>query len=143
MIQEYAAPKDIPEEKAKRRLTDIIRAAIQVLDVDANNVVLKVRERQKGTSQYEKLGQQAQTMQITEYGVKLIVNLYDYLDTGLFLDHKITRRRLGQMAQGKDFLNLFAYLALRQYMLLVAVQNRRRPSICRKLILNGPKRTCS
>lgn len=47
MIQEYAAPKDIPEEKAKRRLTDIIRAAIQVLDVDANNVVLKVRERQK------------------------------------------------------------------------------------------------
>ncbi|EHK7540133.1 bifunctional 23S rRNA (guanine(2069)-N(7))-methyltransferase RlmK/23S rRNA (guanine(2445)-N(2))-methyltransferase RlmL [Vibrio cholerae] len=109
MIQEYAAPKDIPEEKAKRRLTDIIRAAIQVLDVDANNVVLKVRERQKGTSQYEKLGQQAQTMQITEYGVKLIVNLYDYLDTGLFLDHKITRRRLGQMAQGKDFLNLFAY----------------------------------
>ncbi len=47
MIQEYAAPKDIPEEKAKRRLTDIIRAAIQVLDVDANNVVLKVRERLK------------------------------------------------------------------------------------------------
>ncbi|MEF1212844.1 class I SAM-dependent methyltransferase, partial [Vibrio alginolyticus] len=43
------------------------------------------------------------------YGVKLIVNLHDYLDTGLFLDHKITRRRLGEMAQGKDFLNLFAY----------------------------------
>lgn len=48
-------------------------------------------------------------MQVNEYGVDLIVNLHDYLDTGLFLDHKLTRRRLGQMAQGKDFLNLFAY----------------------------------
>ncbi len=46
---------------------------------------------------------------MNEYGVKLIVNLHDYLDTGLFLDHKLTRRRLGQMAKGKDFLNLFAY----------------------------------
>jgi 23S rRNA (guanine2445-N2)-methyltransferase / 23S rRNA (guanine2069-N7)-methyltransferase len=48
-------------------------------------------------------------MTVNEYGVKLIVNLHDYLDTGLFLDHKITRRKLGEMAQGKDFLNLFAY----------------------------------
>jgi 23S rRNA (guanine2445-N2)-methyltransferase / 23S rRNA (guanine2069-N7)-methyltransferase len=48
-------------------------------------------------------------MHVNEYGVKLIVNLHDYLDTGLFLDHKITRRKLGEMAQGKDFLNLFAY----------------------------------
>ncbi|MCF7363870.1 MULTISPECIES: bifunctional 23S rRNA (guanine(2069)-N(7))-methyltransferase RlmK/23S rRNA (guanine(2445)-N(2))-methyltransferase RlmL [Vibrio] len=109
VIQEYAAPKNIPEEKAKRRLTDIIRAAIQVTGTNANNVVLKVREKQKGTSQYQKFGQQSQTMEVSEYGVKLIVNLHDYLDTGLFLDHKITRRKLGEMAQGKDFLNLFAY----------------------------------
>ncbi|MBF9000468.1 bifunctional 23S rRNA (guanine(2069)-N(7))-methyltransferase RlmK/23S rRNA (guanine(2445)-N(2))-methyltransferase RlmL [Vibrio nitrifigilis] len=109
VIQEYAAPKDIPEEKAKRRLTDIIRAAIQVLDMDANNVVLKVREKKKGTSQYQKLGQQSEMLTMHEYGVKLLVNLYDYLDTGVFLDHKLTRRRLGEMASGKDFLNLFAY----------------------------------
>ncbi len=109
VIQEYAAPKNIPEEKAKRRLTDIIRAAIQVTGTNANNVVLKVRQKQKGTSQYQKFGQQSQTMEVSEYGVKLIVNLHDYLDTGLFLDHKITRRKLGEMAQGKDFLNLFAY----------------------------------
>lgn len=109
VIQEYAAPKNIPEEKAKRRLTDIIRAAIQVTGVDANSVVLKVREKKKGTNQYQKLGQQAEKMYATEYGVKLIVNLYDYLDTGLFLDHKLTRRRLGEMAQNQDFLNLFAY----------------------------------
>lgn len=109
VIQEYAAPKDIPEEKAKRRLTDIIRAAIQVLNMDANKVVIKVREKQKGTSQYQKLSQESHTMVVQEYGVKLAVNLYDYLDTGLFLDHKLTRRKLGEMAAGKDFLNLFAY----------------------------------
>ncbi|WP_194435019.1 bifunctional 23S rRNA (guanine(2069)-N(7))-methyltransferase RlmK/23S rRNA (guanine(2445)-N(2))-methyltransferase RlmL [Vibrio fluminensis] len=109
VIQEYAAPKSIPEETAKRRLTDIIRAAIQVTGIEANKVVLKTREKQKGRSQYQKLSQQSEKMQVNEYGVDLIVNLHDYLDTGLFLDHKLTRRRLGQMAQGKDFLNLFAY----------------------------------
>jgi len=109
VIQEYAAPKDIPEEKAKRRLTDIIRAAIQVTGTEANKVVLKVREKQKGRSQYQKLSQESEKLEVNEYGVKLIVNLHDYLDTGLFLDHKITRRKLGEMAAGKDFLNLFAY----------------------------------
>jgi 23S rRNA G2069 N7-methylase RlmK/C1962 C5-methylase RlmI len=109
VIQEYAAPKSIPEETAKRRLTDIIRASIKVTGVDTNNVVLKTREKKKGSSQYNKLAQKSATMKVHEYGAQLIVNLHDYLDTGLFLDHKITRRKLGGMAQGKDFLNLFAY----------------------------------
>ncbi|MDB1123905.1 bifunctional 23S rRNA (guanine(2069)-N(7))-methyltransferase RlmK/23S rRNA (guanine(2445)-N(2))-methyltransferase RlmL [Vibrio algarum] len=109
VIQEYAAPKDIPEEKSKRRLTDVIRAAIQVTGVDANKVVLKTREKKKGTSQYQKLGEGSRTFEVNEYGVKLLVNLHDYLDTGLFLDHKLTRRMLGELAAGKDFLNLFAY----------------------------------
>ncbi|USD66531.1 bifunctional 23S rRNA (guanine(2069)-N(7))-methyltransferase RlmK/23S rRNA (guanine(2445)-N(2))-methyltransferase RlmL [Vibrio sp. SCSIO 43136] len=109
VIQEYAAPKSIPEETTKRRLTDMIRASIQVTGVDANNVVLKVRERKKGSSQYQKLSQDSEYMLVTEYGVQLLVNLHDYLDTGLFLDHKLTRRKLGQMAGGKDFLNLFSY----------------------------------
>ncbi|EGU32692.1 bifunctional 23S rRNA (guanine(2069)-N(7))-methyltransferase RlmK/23S rRNA (guanine(2445)-N(2))-methyltransferase RlmL [Vibrio scophthalmi] len=109
VIQEYAAPKDVPEEKAKRRLTDIIRASIQVTGTNANKVVLKTREKQKGRSQYQKLSQQSEKLEVNEYGAKLIVNLHDYLDTGLFLDHKLTRRRLGEMAAGKDFLNLFAY----------------------------------
>jgi 23S rRNA (guanine2445-N2)-methyltransferase / 23S rRNA (guanine2069-N7)-methyltransferase len=109
VIQEYAAPKTISIEKSKRRLTDMITATIQVTGVDAAHIVLKVREKQKGKSQYEKLANQSSTIEIQEYGVKLKVNLYDYLDTGLFLDHRSTRRMLGQMAQGKDFLNLFAY----------------------------------
>jgi 23S rRNA (guanine2445-N2)-methyltransferase / 23S rRNA (guanine2069-N7)-methyltransferase len=90
-------------------LTDLIRATIQVTGVEANNVVLKVREKKKGSSQYQKLGQNSEFMQVTEYGVELLVNLHDYLDTGLFLDHKLTRRKLAQLASGKDFLNLFAY----------------------------------
>ncbi|MDG3088094.1 bifunctional 23S rRNA (guanine(2069)-N(7))-methyltransferase RlmK/23S rRNA (guanine(2445)-N(2))-methyltransferase RlmL [Vibrio hannami] len=109
VIQEYAAPKNIPEEKAKRRLTDVIRATTQVTDTPANNVVLKTREKKKGKAQYEKLNDGSNTLKVKEYGVELLVNLHDYLDTGLFLDHKITRRKLGEMAQGKDFLNLFAY----------------------------------
>jgi len=80
-----------------------------VTGVDSDKVVLKVRERQKGKNQYQKLSNASRYMTVNEYGVKLQVNLFDYLDTGLFLDHKITRRRLGQMSKGKDFLNLFAY----------------------------------
>ncbi len=90
-------------------MTDLINATIRVTGVDASHTVLKVREKQKGKSQYEKLANQSRTMTIQEYGVKLNVNLYDYLDTGLFLDHRSTRRRIGDMAKGKDFLNLFAY----------------------------------
>ncbi|OAN17931.1 23S rRNA (guanine(2445)-N(2))/(guanine(2069)-N(7))-methyltransferase [Photobacterium jeanii] len=109
VIQEYAAPKSVPEETARRRIMDILRATIQVTGVDNNKVILKVRERQKGKSQYQKLSSAERHMSVQEYGVQLKVNLYDYLDTGLFLDHRVTRRKLGEMAQGKDFLNLFAY----------------------------------
>ncbi|MDP5253395.1 MULTISPECIES: bifunctional 23S rRNA (guanine(2069)-N(7))-methyltransferase RlmK/23S rRNA (guanine(2445)-N(2))-methyltransferase RlmL [unclassified Vibrio] len=109
VVQEYAAPKNIPEEKAKRRLTDVIRATIQVLGIDANKVIIKVRQKQKGQRQYQKLAEKAQHMIVNEYGVQLKVNLTDYLDTGLFLDHKLTRKMVGEMSQGKDFLNLFAY----------------------------------
>ncbi len=63
----------------------------------------------KGRNQYQKLSSAERHMIVDEYGIKFKVNLYDYLDTGLFLDHRITRRMLGQMAAGKDFLNLFAY----------------------------------
>ncbi len=109
IIQEYAAPKTVPEETARRRIMDILRATIQVTGVDNSKVILKVRERQKGKSQYQKLSSAERHMNVSEYGVQLKVNLYDYLDTGLFLDHRITRRKLGEMAAGKDFLNLFAY----------------------------------
>ncbi|WP_305838273.1 bifunctional 23S rRNA (guanine(2069)-N(7))-methyltransferase RlmK/23S rRNA (guanine(2445)-N(2))-methyltransferase RlmL [Photobacterium leiognathi] len=109
IIQEYAAPKSVSEELARRRIMDILRATIEVTGVESNKVILKVRERQKGKSQYQKLSSAERHTVVEEYGVELKVNLYDYLDTGLFLDHRITRRMLGKMAPGKDFLNLFSY----------------------------------
>ncbi|WP_305369371.1 bifunctional 23S rRNA (guanine(2069)-N(7))-methyltransferase RlmK/23S rRNA (guanine(2445)-N(2))-methyltransferase RlmL [Photobacterium leiognathi] len=109
IIQEYAAPKSVSEELARRRIMDILRATIEVTGVESNKVILKVRERQKGKSQYQKLSSAERHIVVEEYGVELKVNLYDYLDTGLFLDHRITRRMLGKIAPGKDFLNLFSY----------------------------------
>lgn len=109
VVQEYAAPKNIDPAKARQRLLDAVSATLQVTGVATNKLVLKVRQKQKGSSQYEKLGDQGEYFDVQEYGAKLWVNLTDYLDTGLFLDHRLTRKMVGEMAKGKDFLNLFAY----------------------------------
>ena len=109
VIQEYAPPKSVDATRARHRLFDVIAATIQVLDIAPNRLVLKTRERQKGKNQYEKLSGKGEFMEVGEYNARLWVNLTDYLDTGLFLDHRIARRMLGQMSKGKDFLNLFSY----------------------------------
>lgn len=109
VVQEYAAPKNIDENKARQRLLDAVTATLQVTGVETNKLILKVRQKQKGTNQYEKLANKGEYFYVNEYGAKLWVNLTDYLDTGLFLDHRLTRKMLGEMAKGKDFLNLFAY----------------------------------
>lgn len=109
VVQEYAAPKSIDEQKARQRLLDAVSATLYVTGVETNKLVLKVRQKQKGTNQYEKLANKGEYFFINEYGAKLWVNLTDYLDTGLFLDHRLTRKMVGEMAKGKTFLNLFAY----------------------------------
>ena len=110
-VQEYAAPRSIDPEKAKARLLDALAAIPQALDMDPARVVIKRRERQAGKKQYERHNQQGQFMEVAEGGVKLLVNLTDYLDTGLFLDHRPMRVRLQKEAAGKRFLNLFCYTA--------------------------------
>ena len=109
VVQEYAAPKNIDEQKARQRLLDAVSATLYVTGVETNKLVLKVRQKQKGTNQYEKLANKGDYFYVNEYGAKLWVNLTDYLDTGLFLDHRLTRKMVGEMAKGKTFLNLFAY----------------------------------
>ncbi len=109
LVQEYQAPKTIPVNVAHRRLLNMIAAVAEVLDVPGENIVLKVRERKKGDSQYEKLSETKRTLLIREYGCCFIVNLWDYLDTGLFLDHRLARRMVGEMSPGRDVLNVFAY----------------------------------
>ncbi|WP_272690421.1 bifunctional 23S rRNA (guanine(2069)-N(7))-methyltransferase RlmK/23S rRNA (guanine(2445)-N(2))-methyltransferase RlmL [Providencia sp. PROV152] len=109
VIQEYAPPKTVDERKARQRLFDVITATMNVLQLSSNQLVLKTRQRQKGKQQYEKLAQKEDFFLVQEYNAKMLVNLTDYLDTGLFLDHRIARRMLGQMSRGADFLNLFCY----------------------------------
>ena len=109
VVQEYAAPKNIDENKARQRLLDAVTATLYVTGVETNKLILKVRQKQKGTNQYEKLANKGEYFYVNEYGVQLWVNLTDYLDTGLFLDHRLTRKMIGELAKGKDFLNLFAY----------------------------------
>ena len=109
VVQEYAPPKTIDAAKARQRLFDVIGATLSVLELPANRLVLKTRERQKGKSQYQKLGEKGDFFEVQEFNARLLVNLTDYLDTGLFLDHRIARQMLGKMSKDKDFLNLFAY----------------------------------
>ncbi len=72
-------------------------------------MILKVRTPQKGPDQYRKLDDQGRFFEVTEGGLRFLVNLTDYLDTGLFLDHRITRAVIRDASHGKRFLNLFAY----------------------------------
>ena len=109
VVQEYAAPKNIDENKARQRLLDAVTATLYVTGVETNKLILKVRQKQKGANQYEKLANKGEYFYVNEYGIQLWVNLTDYLDTGLFLDHRLTRKMIGDLAKGKDFLNLFAY----------------------------------
>ncbi len=109
VIQEYAPPKTVDATKARQRLFDVISATLAVLEIAPNKLIMKTRERQKGNNQYQKMAEKGNYLEVGEYNARLLVNLTDYLDTGLFLDHRIARRTLGRMSQGKDFLNLFAY----------------------------------
>jgi 23S rRNA (guanine2445-N2)-methyltransferase / 23S rRNA (guanine2069-N7)-methyltransferase len=109
VVQEYSAPKDVPEHKAKRRVQEVMLALPQVTGINSNKIILKVREQQKGTNQYQKVSQRKETIEVFENGARFQVNLYDYLDTGLFLDHRVTRQLFQQKSKSKDVLNLFAY----------------------------------
>ena len=108
-VQEYAPPRSVDAEQAKGRLREALGVIPGVLDVPPEQVFFKRRQRQKGREQYEKLGQRAEFMEVTESGLHLLVNFTDYLDTGLFLDHRPTRDLIRRLAGGGRFLNLFAY----------------------------------
>ncbi|MCV6589410.1 MAG: bifunctional 23S rRNA (guanine(2069)-N(7))-methyltransferase RlmK/23S rRNA (guanine(2445)-N(2))-methyltransferase RlmL [Marinobacterium sp.] len=110
-VQEYAPPRKVDPVKAFERLQAVMLAVPDVLQVPAENVVLKQRRRQSGKNQYEKQGESQHFRTVMEHGCEFRVNLRDYLDTGLFLDHRPVRHRIQQLAAGKDMLNLFCYTA--------------------------------
>lgn len=108
-VQEYEAPKTIDPVKANQRLTAVLREISNVLKIPAEHVFLKIRRKQKNTGQYEKQGDAGHFHIVEENGCKFWVNFEDYLDTGLFLDHRPVRLLIQQQAKGKRFLNLFSY----------------------------------
>ncbi|MCK9237554.1 MAG: bifunctional 23S rRNA (guanine(2069)-N(7))-methyltransferase RlmK/23S rRNA (guanine(2445)-N(2))-methyltransferase RlmL [Thiopseudomonas sp.] len=108
-VQEYAAPSSVDADKAQARLLDALAAIPQALDIPSERIVLKRRERQAGLRQYERQADKGEFLEVQEGGAKLLVNLTDYLDTGVFLDHRPMRMRIQQEAQGKRFLNLYCY----------------------------------
>ncbi|HVT33267.1 MAG TPA: bifunctional 23S rRNA (guanine(2069)-N(7))-methyltransferase RlmK/23S rRNA (guanine(2445)-N(2))-methyltransferase RlmL, partial [Rhodanobacteraceae bacterium] len=110
-VQEYAPPREIPEATARDRLRDLVRAAAAALDVPRERIALKTRYRAKGGSKYGRLDERGEFLIVEEGGLGFRVDLFDHLDTGLFLDHRPVRARLRELARGRRFLNLFCYTA--------------------------------
>lgn len=108
-VQEYAAPKTIDPVKAEKRLREALSQIQQILEVPGSRIHFKIRRAQKGTAQYQKMDQQEEFLEVEEHGCRLLVNFEDYLDTGLFLDHRPLRHRIQMEAIGARFLNLFCY----------------------------------
>ena len=110
-IQEYAAPAHIPAEDVCRRRAALQAAVQEVFQVPAENIALKFRQRQHHQEgrQYQRLGDGTTALHVREQSALLRVNLFDYLDTGLFLDLRQLRARLSREAVGRRFLNLFCY----------------------------------
>jgi len=110
-VQEYAPPKEIPKNKAEKRVIEMLQVLIEILDISASHVVLKQRKRQRGTEQYQAFCKKNESFTVTEGSAKFKVNLHDYLDTGLFLDHRPLRLQFSNTLRDKKFLNCFCYTA--------------------------------
>lgn len=108
-IAEYDRPNDRNAAQQGQWMDLMVEITGRVLDVPKEKIFVKRRQRQRGASQYERWDTRHFVIEAHEGGLKFFVNLSDYLDTGLFLDHRITREMVRKEAAGKRFLNLFAY----------------------------------
>ena len=108
----YKRPYYVCDEQEKSWLREMLLVSAEVLGVESCNVFVKVRERKKGASQYQKLNTASSIRFVVQEGkAKFYVNLSDYIDTGLFLDHRPLRLELASQSKDKDVLNLFCYTA--------------------------------
>ena len=108
-VQEYEAPKTVDQQKADQRLAEALSEIPKILNIPSQQLFFRVRRKQKSAHQYEKHEEQGQFHIIEENGCRFLVNFENYLDTGLFLDHRPVRQMIQNNAAGKRFLNLFAY----------------------------------
>lgn len=111
VLQEYAPPASIPAHKAEQRSLEVMQVVPLALHVESDKLVVKQRKQQKGKDQYQKLAQTRQMLVVSEGKAHFKVNLFDYLDTGLFLDHRLMRLRFAQLKPATRFLNCFCYTA--------------------------------
>lgn len=108
-VQEYEAPRSVDEHRARLRTREMLTVAQSVFAVDDQHLFYKTRSRQRGDSQYQRMNDRQRFHQVSEGECRFWVNFEDYLDTGLFLDHRPLRRRLFAESRDKRFLNLFGY----------------------------------
>ncbi len=111
-VQEYAPPKTIPPETAKKRFNLALMGIREVFGINREQIFIKTRARQSGNDQYSKQGnteKRGKFYVAREDGAYLYVNFTDYLDTGLFIDHRNMRARIKDNSRNKSVLNLFAY----------------------------------
>ena len=108
-VQEYAAPRTVNQQSARERRREVLSVLPEILSVPLAHVHSRVRKAQKGAEQYEKRALTGERHAVQEGGLKFWVNFRDYLDTGLFLDHRIVRQLLRDWSKDADFLNLFCY----------------------------------
>ncbi len=108
-VQEYAPPATVDRDKARGRREEAISTLPETTGLARNAIYWRTRRPQKGSSQYEALAEKDERVVVEEGGLKFLVNFTDYLDTGLFLDHRVMRGRIREGATGKRFLNLFCY----------------------------------
>ncbi len=109
--QEYEAPGSVDPRAASRRRAEALAVLPEVLDADPADIHFKTRRRQRGAAQYEREEAAGEFVEVGEGGLRFLVKLGAYLDTGLFLDHRITRGLIRDLARGRRFLNLFGYTA--------------------------------
>jgi 23S rRNA (cytosine1962-C5)-methyltransferase len=109
-IAEYKRRHNMTEEEHDEWMERTVDVICEVLQVAQEDIFLKLRQRKPGRlGQYQKFDEVQHEFIVEENGLKFIVNLSDYLDTGLFLDHRLTRERVRKEACDKKVLNLFAY----------------------------------
>jgi 23S rRNA (cytosine1962-C5)-methyltransferase len=109
-VAEYKRKFEMGEEAHEKFLEESLVIISEVLELPTDNIYIRQRQRKPGRlGQYQKLGAEQASFTVQEAGLNFKVNLSDYLDTGLFLDHRITRGMVRQESAGKNVLNLFCY----------------------------------
>ena len=108
-VAEYKTKHPLDDHHYSVWMNESLAAICDVLQVDTENLFVKKRERQKGISQYEKVDALNKFDLVHENGLNFLVNMRDYLDTGLFLDHRNTRKMVMENCAEKNVLNLFSY----------------------------------